>query len=124
MDEDTGLLSSDLPDVLEHLFQHHGQVRGEEVKAKEVEMLRTSFTPSDPLVMIWNPIEKLKKFAEKADLPYTKQQLIDFGLQLIKNTRDFEQGLQRWNEKPDANKMWENLNSHFRDEQEKLRNIR
>ena len=124
LDEDTGLLSSSIPDIMDHLFQHHGHVRGEEVKTKEAEMLRTPFTPSDPLVVIWNPIEKLKKFAAKANLPYTDQQLVDFGLQLIRNTRDFEQGLQRWNEKPPVDQTWDNLKTHFRDEQEKLKKIR
>jgi len=99
INEDTGLLDSTIADILEHLFTHYGIVTGEQVKAEEHEVLRTSFTPSDPLVTIWSPLEKLKKFATYAKNPYTDIQIIDFALQLIRNTRDFEQGLLDWNKK-------------------------
>ena len=87
-------------------------------------MLRTSFAASDPLPIIWNPIERLCKFAQKAQNPYSDVQKIDFGLQLIRNTRDFEQALDRWEEKTDANKTWTNLKTHFAKEQKKLKKIR
>ena len=80
LNKDTGLLFSAIPDILNHLFQYHGHVRGKEVKTKKTEMLHTPFTPSDPLMVIWNPIEKLKKFADTANLPYIDQQLVNFGL--------------------------------------------
>ena len=90
MDDDTALLNADIPDILAHLFLRYGQVTGEEVKAMEEKVMKTVFAPADPLVLIWNPIEKLKKLAIQANLPYTPQQLIDLAMQLIKNTHDFE----------------------------------
>ena len=104
VDDEIDLLVGDIPDILDDLFDNYGQIRGEDIKNKEAEMLRTSFAASDPLPIIWNPIERLCKFAQKAQNPYSDVQKIDFGLQLIRNTRDFEQALDRWEEKTDANK--------------------
>ena len=121
INEDTALLDADIPDIIEHLFLHYGPISGEEVKCKEVEMLWTPFVSSHLLVVIWNPIEKLDKFAKKATLPYSEQKKIDFALQLIRNTRDFEQALDRWDSKPDTDKTWANLKLHFRDKQTNLK---
>ena len=87
-------------------------------------MIRTLITPSDLLVTIWNPIEKLATFFAQANLPHTEQQQNDFALQFIQNTRDFEQGLENQNNEPTGNKTWANIKSHFRGEQEKLKAIR
>jgi hypothetical protein len=42
---------------------------------------------------IYRPIEQLRTLAEIAQIPYTERQIIDFGLQIIKNTQDFETAL-------------------------------
>ena len=74
VDNDTNILSADILVIDEHLFKHHGQVCGEEVNLKETEIPLTPFTPSDPLVIIWNPTEKLVKCAAQANLPYREHQ--------------------------------------------------
>ena len=60
VDEDTALLSSDIPTILAYLFDRYGQVTGDDVNQFLSEVLKTSFTPADPLVLVWNPVEKLK----------------------------------------------------------------
>ena len=124
VDEDTALLSSDVPTILAHLFSRYGQVTGDEVRTYQTEVLSTSFTPADPLVTIWNPIQKLKKLASQANIPYSEAQLIEFGLQLIRSTHDFEIATREWNAKPDLQKTWDNLKLHFSQAQEELKRIR
>ena len=75
-------------------------------------MIRTLITPSDLLVTIWNPIEKLATFFAQANLPHTEQQQNDFALQFIQNTRDFEQGLENWNNEPTGKKNGQ-ISSHI-----------
>ena len=89
----TALLTRDIPVILAHLFQRYGTVRGIDVKNMESTVLQTPFAPSEPLVLIWNPIEKLKKLAIQAHLPYSDAQLIEFALHIIRNTHDFEKAL-------------------------------
>ena len=55
------------------------------------------FVPSDPMVTIYRPIEQLRTLADIANIPYTESQIVDFGIQLIKNTHDFETALDEWN---------------------------
>ena len=62
-------------------------------------MLATPFAPSDPMVTIFRPIEQLRTLAETAKIPYTESQIVNFGIQLIKSTRDFETALGEWNRK-------------------------
>ena len=74
--------------------------------------------------MVWNPIQKLKKLAIQAKIPYSEEQLIEFALQIIRSTHDFEKALGEWEAKPTANKNWTNLKLHFSQAQEELKKIR
>ena len=49
-------------------------------------------------------IENLQKLAQQAHIPYSDKQLLEKGLALIKNIRDFEYALTMWEEKPDIEK--------------------
>ena len=51
------------------------------------------------MVTIYRPIEQLYALAEIADIPYTESQIVDFGIQLIKNMRDYDVALAEWNRK-------------------------
>ena len=89
IDEDTQLINDDVPAILKYLFDIYGKVPFEEVKQKETEIRTMTFHPADPMVLLYNHIEKLKTMAESADISYTKAQLLDMGLTVIRNTRDF-----------------------------------
>ena len=120
----TGIITDDVPTVLLYMFQTYGKVRGEEVKQKEAEVLSLTWLPSDPLVTLTRPIELLQKFALQAGLPYTNEQVLEFGLQLIRNTRDFEAALTTWNARPVNQKTWANFKTHFHQAQETLKEVR
>ena len=124
VDDDTALLTSDIPTILTHLFSRYGQVSGTDVQDCLNEVLKTPFTPADPLVTLWNPIQKLNKLATQARIPYSEQQLIEFALQMIRGTHDFENALGKWEEKPITEKTWQNLKLHFSQAQNELKKIR
>ena len=122
--QDTDLIEDDIPTVLQYLFENYGKVPTRLVKEKEQEVLTTPFVPSDPMVTIFRPIEQLRTYAEIAKIPYTESQIVDFGLQLIKNTRDFETALGSWNNRPEDQKTWGLFKDHFQDAQQTLKDIR
>ena len=122
--EDTDLVEDDIPTVLTYLFTNYGKVPTREVKEKEREVLDTSFVPSDPMVTIYRPIEQLRTLAQIAKIPYTESQIVDFGIHLIKNTRDFETALGEWNRKTSEDKTWKIFKSHFQAAQQALKDIR
>ena len=123
VDDDTGLIEDDIPTVLDYLFTTYGKVTAEEVKNKEAEVLSITFNPADPLVTIYRPIDQLQKKATEAGIPYTPEQILEFGLALIRNTRDFEKALGDWNTKTGA-KTWDEFKAHFRKAQTELKEIR
>ena len=90
IDEDTQLIQEDIPTVLAYLFETYGKVPSEEVKQREAEIRTMSFHPADPMILLYNPVEKLKSMAESAGIPYTPKQILDIGLTVLRNTRDFE----------------------------------
>ena len=67
------------------------------------------------MVTVYRPIEQLRTLAEIAKIPYTESQIVDFGIQLIKNTRDFETSLGEWNKKQAEHQTLELFKKHFND---------
>ena len=124
VDEYTNLLTDDIPVVLNHLFTRYGKIRGDEVAQYDLEVMSNNWQPTDPLVLLTRPIEKLQKMAKQAGIPYTEQQLLEKGFQLIRNTRDFETGLTKWNNKAEGDKTWSNFKLHFQQAQQNLKDVR
>ena len=69
--------------------------------------------PSDPIIMLTKPLEELNKLAEKAGIPLTLVQILEKALLIIRATRDFELALNNWEERPQNQKTWANLKTHF-----------
>ena len=73
IDDNTQLIKNDIPDILQYLFDTYGKIPSEEVKQKEIEIRGMSFNPADPMILLFNPLEKLKKMAEAAEIEYTEK---------------------------------------------------
>ena len=124
VNEYTNLLDDDIPTILQYLFYNYGKVRSDEVAQKEAEVMSLTWQPNEPMVLLTRPLEKLQKLAVQANMPYTESQILQKGLQLIRNTNDFEYALTQWEDKAEADKTWSNFKTHFHEHQLKLKNIR
>ena len=71
------------------------------------------FTVSDPLTKLWKEIEGIQQLSTAASSPYSQQQLINIALHVIKDTRDYQQGLNDWYTLPAMNQTWLRLKGHF-----------
>lgn len=123
INEDTQLIQDDIPMVLQYLFDNYDKVPSEEVKQKETEIQTMTFHPADPMILLYNPIKKLQKMAEAADITYTESKILDIGLTVICNTRDFENTLGTWERMTAADKTWDNFKTHFKTAQQELKAI-
>ena len=123
IEKDTELIKHDNPTVLDYLFINYGKVPSEEVKHKEAEVLNISFNSADPMVLIYCSIEQLQTLVTDANIPYFDAHHLEFGLNLIRSTHDFEKGLSNWNGKPEPHKTWPNFKKHFNDAQTELKDI-
>ena len=124
VDEFTSLITDDIPTVLQYFFNTCGKIRGEEVAQREAEVMSITWQPNGPLVLLTRPIETLQKMAIQAGIPFSTAQLLDKGLQIIKNTRDYEIALTAWNAKPAVDKTWDNFKTHFQAAQQSLKEVR
>ena len=73
-----------------NLSKKNSKVPSEEVKHKETEIRSMIFDPADARILLFNPIKKLREMAELARITYTDSQVLDIGLTVIRNSRDFE----------------------------------
>ena len=124
INEDTQLITKDVPQVLTYLFKNYGKVPSKEVKQKETELRSMTFHPADPMILLYNPIEKLRTMAESAEIAYTTEPQLDIGLTIIRNTREFEMVLGSWEILPATDKMWTKFKEHFSKAQKQLKAIR
>ena len=124
VDKYTQLIQDVIPTVLKFLFNAYGKVPSKEVKQKEIELRFMAFNPVDLMIILYNTIEKLRKMAEAANIEYTENQILDIGLTVIQNTRDFEKALGDWENIPTTDKIWARFKTHFTAAQQQLKAIR
>ena len=67
---------------------------------KEAEIIAMIWLPSDPIILLTNPLEDLNKLVHQAGVPYTLAQILEKALSIIRATRDFELALTAWENKP------------------------
>ena len=124
VDKSTQLIQYNIPTVLQFLFHAYGKIPSEEVKQKETELRATAFNPVDLMIILYNPIEKLRKMAESANIAYTENQILDIRLTVIRNTRYFEKALGDWENLLTTEKIWAGFKTHLTAAQQQLKAIR
>ena len=67
----------------------------------------------DLIVNIFNEIEDLKDLGVAADNKYSEQQLVKFGLHIIKSTGEFEDNLIIWHRLARVARTWDDFKTHF-----------
>ena len=124
VDPYTNLITSDIPDTLDYLFYNFGKVSAEEALQHESEVMSMTWLASDPIILLTKPLEDLKKLATHAGVPCTPKQILEKALAIIRATKDYELALTNWDNKPENEKTWANLKTHFHEAQQQLKSIR
>ena len=62
--------------------------------------------------------------AEAAGTPYSELQLVSFGVEILRKTHDFQDGIKSWNRLPITNRNWTNFITHFEQEYKELLELR
>ena len=120
----TNAITKSIPEILEYMFARYGRVDPETLHKKELSVRQMQYDLQEPLVVVFEEVEELEKLATAAGNPYTPIQIVQFGLQIIKNTKDFEDGIKAWNALPLGQKNWINFQMHFEREHRALKEIR
>ena len=69
----------------------------------------------DPIMNVFNAIQKYSTMAEAQGNPETNGQIISIGMMIIRNARIFTDKVEKWNNKFDADKTWPQLKTYFTD---------
>ena len=98
----------------------HGQISEETLLTEENQLCTKVFNIIEPLIVLFNEVNNLCEMAAAALTPYTDPQIINLGIQLIKNMQDFEKGLTTWYKLLLPNQTWINFKQHFSAAQDSL----
>lgn len=123
-DVDTNTIKKEVHEIMAHLFRRYGKVTPEKLQKEEMQVKAYVYNLQEPLVVLFDKVEDLTKLAQAAKMPYTKAQIINMGIQLIRNTHDFQDGLKTWINKSANEKTWQTFKAHFEEEHDTLREIR
>ena len=123
-DENTNTITMTISGILNHLFTHYGQVDANVLDTEEQTLKSYVWNINDPPVLFFNAIEDLRSLATAANREKSEQQIIGFGLDIIRRTGDMETALREWNALPVAQQTWIGFKTHFNRGHRKLRRIR
>ena len=101
---DTNTINKEVYEILAYLFRRYGKVTPEKLQTAEQEVKAFVYNLQDTLVVLFDKVEDIAKLAQAAKMPYTKAQIVNMGIQLIRNTHDFHDGLKTWLAKEDPEK--------------------
>ena len=121
---ETNSITRAIPEILAYLFQRYGKVTPDALNTKEMEVRSFVYNLQEPLVTLFDQVEDLQKLGDAALMPYTTRQIVNFGMLLIRNTHDFQDGLKTWFDKPEREKTWTNFKMHFETEHDRLKLVR
>ena len=109
----TDNITRPISEVLTFLFTRYGFVNSQRLKQEEDKVTNFSWNISDTPVVISNLIEDLEIIAEAARNSKSDTQLVNYGIDLVRDTGEFETSLLTWFARPDNDQIWENFKSHF-----------
>ena len=116
-------ITNTIPEIIEYLFDNYGIVEMEEVLKEEHSIRESKYSPPTPLVTIFNKIEDLQDLATAAYNPYTQVQLLNIGIQILKDSGAFTEGLKLWYQRPQQEHNWQTFKQHFQEELKKLKKV-
>ena len=122
--EHTNAITLTIPEILSHLTTTYGQVDSSDLRKQEEQLTLFHWNVNDPPAEMYNLVENLVKASIAAGMPKTQEQIIAFGLEIIKKTADFEVAMGAWYDRPPAEKTWVNFKTHFSQAHRKLKKVR
>ena len=118
--KNSNTIDKPISDILDYLFARYGRVPQETLAEEHAKLVEKTFDISEPLVILYNEIDDLQDLAVAAKNPFSDSQLVILGMRLIKNTGDFEKGIQEWYDRT-VDTDWKHFQSHFDSAQDSLR---
>jgi hypothetical protein len=120
----TDTITQPIYDVLAFLMTRYGHVDSRRLKIEEDKVSTFAWNIIDPPVVIFSLIEDLEIIAEAANNQKSDTQLVNYGLDLVRNTSEFENALLAWYARPDQDRTWAHFKTHFTTAHTELARVR
>lgn len=101
-------------EVIEFLFRVYGKIISRQVATKQEELRPQVYDPASPIDTMFNGIKDLAEYTARGHVPYTQQQIINFGYDMLNNTGKFGSYLREWSRKQPNEQTWTNFQTIFR----------
>ena len=76
------------------------------------------------MIVIFDTTEELSNLAQVPNLKNSQQQVLDYGLELLRQNGGFKTSMKTWFNKPPADLTWSNFKKHFINANTKLIKVR
>jgi hypothetical protein len=108
-------------DNVQFLMDTYGKVTPETLYDCYEEISNTVYNPAMPIDTIFNSIVELSELRNAANIPYSEQQKITIGYNILNCSGRFVQDIRDWKRLAPADKTWTNFKLHFCRAHEELR---
>ena len=107
-------LQGTICDTLTYLVTTYGKVTPDEVYTFYEKVCKQTYSPATPIDLIFQSIVDLAELGDAALLPYSPQQQIAIGENILNRSGRFVQDIREWKRLTPAAKTWPTFKQHFR----------
>jgi hypothetical protein len=123
LNRDTGQYAGNIRAIILHLFNTHGKITPQQVKAKEDQLHLFHYDISQPVDIVFNNINDLVDLADHARAPMTEQQMINLAYVIFAKQTILQPDLRLWSRRPVIEHTYVNFTQHLRDAQSDLSSL-
>ena len=113
INDDTGVVEGTVIEVVQYLFQEFGNITDQQLADAKNKIMKHKYVHDNPIFNVFQEIHKYSLMAEAHGTPETSEQLIAIGKIIITNATIFGDAVEKWNDKPQADKTWATFKAHF-----------
>ena len=110
----TRKLEGTIPFIMTHLFTTYGKITAQSVLEKQLALVNMNYDTSTPILKLFAKAQEYQKYASVFGDRVTPMHFMTIIYNILRKTGKYNSPLQKWNEKAETDKTWENFKNHFR----------
>lgn len=116
----TNSIDREIGQILTYFKNKYGKVKQLTLQQETIRVQTMTYNPLDPIETVYNEIEDLAELAEAAQTPFSQDQIVSMGYDILNKNGKFKTSIGTWIARPIADKTWVHFKTHFSDAYEIL----
>ena len=109
--------------ILTHMVTNYGAASQDDIEDNR-HRLTEDWNPDDGLAAHWAKVQSIRSFADAAGEPISGAVTVRLTLRVLEKSGVFSNAVQKWKDKPAADRTWANFKPHFNAaERQRLRSL-